>query len=150
MHQNGVADTAGEPGNRNPVADDMVLIILPVALGLGCLTLTGKRFKGVLNLHIGGMNPVGEMEMTVLVAAGAERAFQLRSPLRGEHGTSVFRLHKFPELGCGKGCFHIQLFIRSADGCTAVNMIRMIGEPDPKLAVSPFPCPLSMQGDSRQ
>ena len=43
VHQNGVADTAGEPGNRNPVADDMVLIIFPVALRLGCLTLTGKH-----------------------------------------------------------------------------------------------------------
>ena len=28
--------------------------------------------------------------------------------------------------------------------------VELIGQPDPKLAVSPFPCPLSMQGDSRQ
>ena len=65
MHEHGIADIAGELGNRNAVSYQMILVVFAVVLHLSGFTLAGKSFTSVLNTGIFGNITVSEKQKEV-------------------------------------------------------------------------------------
>ena len=150
MHEHGIADIAGELGNRNAVSHQMILVVFAIVLHLGGFTLAGKSFKSVLNTGIFGNITVSEKQMATGMAVRTECPLDFCSTLGRKHGAAVFCLHKGPELCGGKCCFDFKLLLPPVGGHTAVEVFRMVSKADSEFSVTSFPGVFSLELKDRQ
>ena len=150
MHEHGIADIAGELGNRNAVSYQMILVVFAVVLHLGGFTLAGKSFKSILNAGIFGNITVSEKQMAAGMAVRTECPLDFCRTLGRKHGAAVFCLHKGPELCGGKCCFDFKLLFPPVGGHTAVEVFRMVSKADSEFSVTSFPGVFSLELKDRQ